>query len=265
MPFSSASRAGGNAEFPPIVISGTAVAISNISKSARPFHAEQGFNGWGGARNWSGRLSESLSLKQATNIIEAAQFALAIGLPFNRHLTIHWERAGITDSRAATATARFIKLASDWIAKRGGQVAWAWVRENGDSKGSHVHILIHVPYRLITGENGAGLHADNTALKQRKGLGNMPRRWLAIITRKPYRAGTVRTTRIGRTACAAMSAPPVYHVNLAAVVGYVLKGVSADVQRALALDRIAAGGRVIGKRAGTSQNVGRAARQRLQK
>ena len=113
MPFSSASRASENGEYPPIAITGTEVAIINMSKSARPFPEERCFNGWGGARNRADRTSDSLTLKQATGIIDAAQFAAAIGLPFNRHVTIHWERAGIADNRAAAATGYFLKLASD--------------------------------------------------------------------------------------------------------------------------------------------------------
>ncbi len=257
MPFSGASRASGNGENPPASITGMAVALYNTSKSARPFDAEQGFNGWGGARNRADRSSDSLSLNQATGIIEAAQFAAAVGLPFNRHVTIHWERAGISDNRAAAATAHFLKLASDRLAKlvrksvkqtgenrasTVSRLAWAWVRENdggGDGpKGSHVHILLHVP----------------TDLPWR---GWQVRRWLERITGSRYRAGVIKTARIGGSLGAA---PAAYHANLAAVVGYVLKGASGDAQRALGLDRIESGGRVIGKRAATSQNIGRAAR-----
>ena len=56
--------------------------------------------------------------------------------------------------------------------------------------------------------------------------------------------------------------PAAYQANLAAVVGYVLKGASSDVQRAMGLERLEAGGRIMGKRAATSQNIGQAARQR---
>lgn len=220
---------------------------------------------WGGRRNTATRTSSSLSLNQASRIIQAAQFAAAIGLPFNRHVTIHWEQARVPDCRAAWATGRFLKMAGDWIAKRGGRIAWAWVRENGDCKGSHVHILLHMPSHLITGKNGSGLAGDNTARKHRARLGNMPRRWLRSITGKPYRAGTIKTGRIGGTAGAVLSAPAAYQENLAAVVGYILKGASSVAAQALGLERLEAGGTVIGKRAATSQNVGRAARERRNK
>ncbi len=177
----------------------------------------------------------------------AAQFAAAAGMPFNRHLTIHWQQAGIPDERAAWATGRFLKLAGDWIAKirtdYARQFAWEWVRENGERKGSHAHILLHLP---------AGTR-----------IGTMQRRWLRSITGKPYSASTIKTARIGGTADAAQSAPAAYRANLATVVGYVLKGASPAAARELDLQRLEAGGRIIGKRAATSQNIGRAARARL--
>ncbi len=276
MSFSGSSRESGNAGNAPSPETGMAVAIYNIPKSASPFDAEHGFSGWGGTRNRADRVSESLSLAQASNIIEAAQYATAIGLPFNRHVTIHWERAGVPDNRAAAATGRFLKLAGDWIAKRGSnlinnqnkskrpaRIAWAWVRENGDRKGSHVHILLHVPSRLITGKKRGRGHTDNTAWKQREGLGNMPRRWLRSITGTPYRSGTIKTQRIGGTAGAAIKAPAAYLTNLAVVVAYVLKGASPAAARALSLARFEAGGTIVGKRAATSENVGRAVRKHI--
>lgn len=179
----------------------------------------------------------------------AAQFAAAAQMPFNRHLTIHWQQASVPDERVAWATGRFLKLAGDWIARRGGlelnqkhssRLAWVWVRENGEWKGSHVHILLHLP---------AGIR-----------IGSMQRRWLRLITGRPYSARTIKTARIGGTAGAAQSASVAYEVNLAAVVRYILKGAGPAAARKLGLDRLEHGGRIIGKRAATSQNIGRAAR-----
>jgi hypothetical protein len=163
-------------------------------------------------------------------------------MPLNRHLTIHWEAAGIPDCQAATATATFLTLARDWLRKRGGRFAWIFVRENGDGKGSHVHILLHCPSELA------------------RACSAMQRRWLRRVTGKPYRARIIRTARIGGTLTAAQTAPAVYAKNLAAVVGYLLKGASPEAARALGLMRVESGGSIIGKRAGTSQNIGRSAR-----
>ena len=246
---------------------GTAHAIKNRI----PSEASDSAKRWGGRRNSALRTSSSLSVSQTANIIAAAQFAAAIGLSFNRMVTIHWEHAGIADCRAAWATGRFLKLAGDWVAvqklennqrksKRAASIAWAWVRENGGGKGSHVHILMHFPADKITAKNGSRV-ANNTPRKQRARLGNMPRRWLRSITGKPYVAGTIKTERIGGTAGAAQTAPAAYQDNLAAVVGYILKGASPAAARALGLGRLEAGGVIIGKRAATSQNIGWAARK----
>lgn len=197
---------------------------------------------WGGARNRRDRISDELSRAQAENIIEAAQHAVAIGLAFNRHITIHWETAGIADADAGNATSQFLKMASDWIGKRGGRMAWAYVRENGDGKGSHVHILVHIP---------AG-HP----------VGAMQRRWLKRITGRPYVRETINTKSIGGTLAAAQRGDEHYLLNMRKAVGYVVKGVSPATATALRLEKQEAGGRIIGKRCGTSENIGAAARSR---
>jgi hypothetical protein len=194
--------------------------------------------GWGGARNRGDRVSDSLSLHQAEGIVRAAHRACAIGLPFNRHVTIHWERAGVADAKAAGAIGAYLTLARDWLRKRGWGFAYSWVRENGDDKGSHVHILMHIDPAIAQ---------PFTA---------MQRRWLRRVTGKPYRKGVIRTSRIGGSVRAFETAPEAYQANLAVVVGYVLKGASQGAAMALGLDRLESGGSIIGKQAGWSVNVG---------
>lgn len=222
--------------------SGTALANIELFWSDTPSDGEARPSGWGGARLRAGRTSDGISLEQASEIIEAAQFAVQAGLPFNRHLVIHWERAGILDVQAAVATGRFLTLVRDWIRKRGGCTAWEWVRENGGNKGSHVHILLHVP---------AGL-----------ALGAMGLRWLKRVTGARYRKGVIRTRRIGGTARTAVVAPAAYRTNLAVVVCYILKGATPSAACALGIGKRQAGGCIIGKRVATSENIGRAARAR---
>ena len=197
--------------------------------------------GWGGARNSANRTSDAVTLAQARNVIAAADFADAIGLSLNRFVTIHWEAAGIADRDAASATRRFIKLANDTITKSGGRSAYSWVRENGDGKGSHVHILLHVP---------SGLEPWNRG-----------KRWVSAISGCPYHQAPIKTDRIGGTARAWQTAPAVYRQNLANLVGYILKGANPLAVRTLGLERIEPGGRIMGKRVSTSQNIGRAARR----
>ena len=118
------------------------------------------------------------------------------------------------------------------------------MRENDEGhglKGSHVHILAHVPPGCD--------------------WGRMQRRWLRRIAGRPYQSGAVRTRRIGGSEKAWQSNPGGYAANLEAVVGYVLKGADAATAAALGINRWGEGGRVTGKRAATSQNIAQAARE----
>ena len=155
-------------------------------------------------------------------------------------MTIHWERAGITENKAAQATAQFLKYARDWLASKFLPFAYIWVRENdfGDgTKGDHVHILCHIP--------------------KGRGFGKLQQRWLNAITRAKYRQGVILTRRIAGTANAAITSPEHYQVNLANVAEYVLKGGSKAIAEALGLGRWGDGGRVVGQRVGKSRNLSR--------
>lgn len=224
----------------PIPQAGTPLAIDIDTSSGVPSRSVSAGSGWGGARNSRRLTSDELAHTHALNIIEAARHALVLGLPLNRHITIHWELAGVPDRDAAAATGSYITLLRDLIRKRGGELAHVWVRENGSGKGSHVHILAHIPTSVAFG----ALH----------------KRWLKNITGRPYVARTISTKRIGWTLAAAQAVTEGYLVNLGEVVAYILKGVSAATGAALGLERLEPGGCIIGKRCATSQNVGRAAR-----
>jgi hypothetical protein len=194
---------------------------------------------WGGKRNKRDRLGHALPLAKAQTIIGAAYRARAIGLPFNRHVTVHWNALGVSDANAAEATGRLVKLAKDWVRTKGQQFACAWVRENegkNGRKGSHLHLLCHCPDGLP--------------------IGRMWRRWLRKITDKPYRLGGVHTSRIGGTLNCHRNSPATYAANLDVVLAYVLKGVSPADAVALGLPSQQNGGAIIGKRAGWSQNIG---------
>lgn len=214
---------------------GTDFAIIYSVKSEVHVDAKHTLSGWGGARNTADRVSDTLTLTKAQAIIGASYRAFEIGLPFNRFVTIHLERAGIADAHAVNAIGRLTKLAKDWVQSRGGCIAWAWVRENdmGDgSKGSHVHLLIHC--------------ADTLP------IGRKWRRWLLKVTGQPYRRNTIRSERIGGTLNAHATAPVAYLQNLDRVLAYVCKGVSPADANTLGLPRHEPGGRIIGKRAGYS-------------
>ena len=99
----------------------------------------------GGSRNRADRSSGQLTERQCRDLIDAAMMAEALGQPFNRFVTILWERGGINSRDNATITGRFIKIASDWARQHGYRLNWGWVQEWGSFNRAHVHILLHVP------------------------------------------------------------------------------------------------------------------------
>lgn len=220
---------------------GTDVAI--LCKSSAPSPPSSPLATWGGARNRASRVTDAIGLPKAIELVEATRRAIVIGLPFNRHLTIHWAKSGMTDDQAAAATGRMLKLIRDWVRKRGGDIAHVWVRENGPGKGSHVHVLLHLPYGIT--------------------LGGMTKRWYKIVTRWHGRvpSGSVKTKRIGGNVRAAGSRSEWYEANLAWLVAYLLKGVDPATSVVLGLDRRNEGGRIIGKRVAASTNLGRTFRK----
>ena len=212
---------------------------------------------WGGARNRADRVSLCLTVKQAESIAAAAGHALRLGLPLNRHVTLHLEKSGVAPGGEVAAIGTFLKLHRQFLASRGLPFVCVWVREDDDGdgmKGAHVHILMHVPSAAAPAVTGR------------------QRRWLRKVTALPYRVGSLHTSRIGGTVRAADTLPPSYWVGFAKVLDYVLKGIEAGAStqlrsssnalfRMLPLYRHGQGGRVIGKRCGWSENVGVAARR----
>lgn len=218
---------------------GTGVAIIDTDKSEAHVDAKPCSKGWGGKRNSRDRVSHALSLAKAQAIIDGAYQAFKIGLPFNRFVTIHLERAGLTDAQAAAAISWIMRLATQWMRSKGCATVHAWVRENdtgNGSKGSHVHILCHCPDTIH--------------------IGRMWKRWLRKVSGRPYRAKAIKSERIGGTVNAHAVAPAVYLQNLDRVLAYVCKGVAPADAASLGLPKQEAGGKIIGKRAGWSQNIG---------
>ncbi len=191
----------------------------------------------GGAGNRTTATSDYLTLRQAQELMAAAQCALAIGKPLTRHLTVRLERQGIFDADAVKAIGRLITLLRDHVRKTtDGEIAYIWVREHGAVIGGHVHILLHLPAGYLW-------------------QGQRVQRWIERISGRPYKKGTIKTTRIGGTAKAHESNPNLYLPHLATVVGYVMKGTCPKAGEALELERIKTQGRVMGKRCGRSANI----------
>ena len=191
----------------------------------------------GGAGNRATVTTDYLTLRQAQDLMAAAQFALDVSKPLTRHLTVRLERQGIADADAVKAIGRLITLLRDHVRKTtGGEIAYIWAREHGPIIGGHVHILLHLPAGYIW-------------------RGQRVQRWIERISGRQYKKGAIKTTRIGGTAKAHEQNPGLYLANLSTVVGYVIKGTCPKAAAALELERIKPQGRAIGKRCSASRNI----------
>ena len=195
-------------------------------------------------RNRKGRRSTALRLSEVRNIIAAGAFTAQERRPLNRHTTVHFDAAGIADPVVALRS--YMKLARDWLRTQGAPFAYIWVREAGETKGEHAHILMHVPAKLMTQ------------------LARRERGWRKRIGAKPGK-GAFRSTAIGRSyrhAEIGIQYGELYADALAGILGYVVKGADHATVKALGLTRVAPGGELWGKRSATSENIGRSARER---
>lgn len=221
---------------------GTGFAVITSIRVPRPSDAEPARRR-GGARNRADRVSHRLTAAQVAGLVAAAHHAGVIGLPLNRMTTIHWERAGVPLSGMAKATGRYIDLVTRWMARRGERTAWLYVHENGPAKGGHCHLLLHVAPALV------------------RALSRRQRKIIKHITGKPYRARAIASDPVGGKLGIDRAAPDLHAANLAKALAYLVKGADDDAAALLGLYRLDGGGVVIGKRCGTSQNIGAKARK----
>ena len=194
------------------------------------------------------KTSRALTTGQVRLIKNAALHAVRIGVPFNRFITINWELAGVIDVQAALSA--FLKALRDWLQSHGYATAYVWVQERGPACGVHSHILIYVPPSLIAR------------------LGQRQRGWLkktGVVSQK----GVVHSRPIAGTSRAALSTDPPTHAfyrrNLNALVDYIAKGADAKARHNHGIKRRAQYSVILGKRAGTSRNVGAGAIKAFEK
>lgn len=199
--------------------------------------------GKGGARNRADRESHALKPAQIANLRAAERHAEKIGLPLTRMITIHWEAAGVTLEGMANATGKFLDLLTKTLDRHGSATAWVRVHEGGDGKGGHCHLLVHVPAELVPI------------------VTRLQIRWLRSITGNAYRARVIHSDPIGGRLGLEKGNPDLHRANLDAALAYVLKGANEEAASQFGLERVEPGGRVIGKRCGTSQNIGAKARR----
>jgi hypothetical protein len=221
---------------------GTVVAVNYLrivpTTLPTPCHAP----GRGGARNRRDRTSVILTARHVANLIAASRHAGAIGRPFTRMYSIHWEENGVAPGDIVAATGRFLDMMTKALTRHGSATAWLWVQENGDGKGAHVHVLTYIPAALA------------------KVVARLQRRWISRISGNAYQTRVIRSRLIGGTLGVELNNPAHHAANLAAALSYVLKGADEDTAATFDLARFNEGGRCIGKRCGVSQNIGPAAR-----
>ena len=190
-----------------------------------------------------GRRSTALRVKDCKNLILAAEHARQIGAPLNRMLTIHFEKAGISDP--VKATGRLLKLMGDWLRCYNTGITAVWVREAGLQKGDHVHILLSVPPPIL------GLFT------------RMQRGWFKKIG-AAWKRGVYKSRPIGGSHRLAFSeaGASLYQQALKGALHYLLKGADVQARAAHGIGKQGEGGELWGKRCGTTENIGRAARLR---
>ncbi len=226
---------------PPIAETGTALAINYLTLGVAALSASS--TGRGGARNCADRESHALTKAQIANLRAAERHSDAIGLPFTRMITIHWQAAGVPLAGMAKATGRFIDLLTKTLNRHGTRTAWLWIHENGDGKGGHCHLLVHVPAELV------------------RLVGRLQLGWLKRITGRTYRKRVIYSKPIGGRLGLERGNPDLHRVNVVAALAYVLKGAAPEAASQFGLALLQPGGRIIGRRCSTSQNIGAKARR----
>jgi hypothetical protein len=180
------------------------------------------------------RGSKSISVPQATNIIEAVEFAKSIGLPLVAHLTLHWSGTVAFDDNDGTRFAKVREGLKKVLFRRGIPAAWAWCREcKAHTDIVHSHLLFHLPVAYRSGPKLAEMEAHLERLVARHGKGIWSECALKLkVWRDPDGL-------------------------------YLLKGGDSEVWRRFRIKKKfrEQQGIIHGKRCGTSQNIGPAARQ----
>lgn len=196
--------------------------------------------GWGGARNWADRSSDGLTDRQVEALLAASAFALATGRTFQRHWTIHYGKAGIAECDGARFVSCLLALVSKQARREGGTLTALWVRERASEKGEHVHILLHLPAVMR-------LHGRT-------------RSWIETAG-GTWKAGVSRVRIIGGSLPKGFPKASERHAaNAANVMRYFLKAANEQTGERLGLTRAGRGGRIVGKRCGFTQNIGKTAR-----
>ncbi|CAN1556883.1 hypothetical protein MCERH10_02431 [Caulobacteraceae bacterium] len=162
-----------------------------------------------GGKRVAKAATETLSKSQVRAVIGGASRSIALGVPLNRFVTVHWGALLVSERDSFKVTQDLLRHARDWLRDNGAAVAWVWVRETSlkePEKGAHVHWLLHVPERL-----------REAFLKRLRG-------WVMASVGQGvrYQTDAVHSRSVGLVGCE-VRAPETHRANLRAVVGYMVK------------------------------------------
>ena len=118
------------------------------------------------------RGSKYISVSQATNIVEAVKFAKSIGLPLVAHLTIHWSGTLAFDDHDGARFAKVREGLAKVLLRRGIPTGWVWCREcKAHTDIVHCHLLFHLPTEYRVGQKLDEVRATLERLVARHGDG----------------------------------------------------------------------------------------------
>jgi hypothetical protein len=116
--------------------------------------------------------SKHISAPQATNLIEAVGFAKSIGLPLVAHLTLHWSGTLAFDDHGGARFAKVREGLNKDLQRRGIPAAWVWCREcKAHTDIAHCHLLFHLPFAWRAGPRLDSIKAAIERLVDRHGDG----------------------------------------------------------------------------------------------
>ena len=186
-------------------------------------------------------ISQVIEVTSAIDVYAALKHSIHLGRAPNRHMTINWEAAGVSDP--IVATGKLMKLMRDGARRHNLDHTYIWVRECGRIVGEHVHIMFYLPSHLTEW------------FKSRKAG------WLKLCGAKRTKGASKTVIIRGSTGTLGISPTSnnLFAVNLQRVADYILKHCSLEVQEVLG---ISGKGRceLAGKRVSISQNLHRKSR-----
>jgi hypothetical protein len=191
--------------------------------------------------------SKRINMRQASNMMEAVAFAKQIDLPLVAHLSIHWAYTEVSDDPDGKLFRkfRFREGLDKWADRHGFPLTGIWARERisrGQAEAVHCHLLFHLPVQYRAG----------------KGLREVEAAVYRLIKKHGRRNGDKR----GDGYWADNVIKLVIHDNPDGK--YLIKGGGPEVWGRFGVrkeDR-SSQGLIFGKRCGTTENIGPAARTR---